>query len=114
MRMRQPVPELPVRDVPAAQAHYRDRFGFEIAWHDEGGRMGAVAHGDCALFLREVDGPIAPGTFWVFADDVDAAEAELRGLGAEIVDPVADRPWGLRQFTARDRDGHLFHFHHDL
>ncbi|WP_230374155.1 VOC family protein [Pontivivens ytuae] len=110
----QATPELPVRDVIAAQIHYRDRLGFTIAWHNEDGRIGAVAHGACAIFLRGVDGPIAPVTLWIFAADVDAACRDLTALGADIVDPLADKPWGLRQFTVRDGDGHLIHIHHDL
>lgn len=114
MKIAQPTPELPVPDLAAALAWYRDRLGFHIAWTNEAGRIAAVAHGDCALFLRETDGPCAAGTFWVFTDDVDAAEAELRALGAEIVTPLADTAWGLRQFTVRDPFGNRFHFHHDL
>ncbi|WP_253913148.1 hypothetical protein [Pseudoruegeria sp. HB172150] len=35
-------------------------------------------------------------------------------IGADIVDPIADKPWGLRQFTVKDLNGNLSHFHHDL
>jgi len=114
MELDRPTPELPVRDVRAAQEYYRDHLGFDIAWHHEEGRIGAVSHGDCAIFLRETPGDIHPGIFWIFTGDVDAAHAEFRARGAEIVEPPNDKPWGLRQFTLRDRDGHLFHFHHDL
>lgn len=114
MRIHQPTPELPVRDVIEAQHHYRDCLGFEIAWHHEHGRIGAVVHGECAIFFRERAGEWEPCVLWVFAYEVDAAEAELRALGADIVDPIADRPWGLRQFTVRDLNGHILHFHHDL
>jgi len=114
MRIAQPAPELPVPDVVEAQAYFRDRFGFEIAWHNEDGGIGAVAHGDCAIFLRQSDVPPIPATFWIFAEDVDTIHAQLAARGADLVDPVADKPWGLRQFTLRDAWGNLFYFHHDL
>lgn len=114
MKIDQPTPALPVRSVQAAQEYYRDRLGFNIGWHHEVGRIGAVSHGQCALFLAETDGDIHPGTFWIFTEDVDAAHAELTPRGAEIISPIADMPWGLRQFTLRDLHGHIFHFHHDL
>ncbi len=114
MRIDRPTPELPVRDVRTAQEYYRDRFGFEIAWHHQEGRIGAVAHGDCAIFLRESAEVIHPATFWVFAENVDEAYAELVGRGAEVLDPLEDKPWGMRQFTVRDLNGNRFHFHHEI
>lgn len=114
MQIEQPVPELPVRDVNAAQVYYRDRLGFEIAWHNTGGRIGAVSQGPCAIFLRETDASISPVTLWFFAPDVDGDYARFTALGAHVADPLSDKPWGLRQFTLRDPNGHLLHFHHDL
>jgi uncharacterized glyoxalase superfamily protein PhnB len=49
----------------------------------------------------------------VFAEDIDASYQELKSLGANIVDPLEKKPWGLRQFTVKDLDGNLFYFHHD-
>ncbi|MBF9035216.1 glyoxalase/bleomycin resistance/extradiol dioxygenase family protein [Rhodobacterales bacterium HKCCE2091] len=110
----QPVPALPVRDLSAAQAHYRDRFGFQVGWRHDEGRIGAVSHGDCAIFLREVDAPFTPHVFWVHMPDLDAAFAAFTALGAGVVAPPADQPYGLRQFTLCDLDGHIFHFHREL
>ena len=97
-----------------AQRYYRDRMGFQIQWHNEAGRIGAVSHGDCAIFLRATETDPQSATFWVFTEDVDLAHSELAARGADIVDPVADKPWGMRQFTLRDLHGNLFHFHHDI
>jgi uncharacterized glyoxalase superfamily protein PhnB len=49
----------------------------------------------------------------VFAEDIDASYQELKSSGANIVDPLEKKPWGLRQFTVEDLDGNLFYFHHD-
>ena len=114
MKIAQPTPELPVRHVETAQAYFRDRLGFEIAWHHKEGRIGAVSHGDCAIFFREAQGAIHPGTFWIFTEDVDEAFSELSKRGADIVDPIEDKPWGMRQFSVQDFNGNKFHFHHDI
>jgi hypothetical protein len=45
----QPVPELPVSDVEAAQAYHRDRLGFTIGWLDPSKDIGAVSRGDVAI-----------------------------------------------------------------
>ncbi|WP_338549222.1 VOC family protein [Roseovarius phycicola] len=114
MTFSQPVPALPVHSVVEAQHYYQEKLGFDIAWHNVEGRIGAVSHGTCALFFREVDGDVAPCVLWVFVADVDDAFAELSDRGAEVVEFPEDKPWGLRQFTVRDLHGHLYHFHCDL
>jgi len=108
-----PVPELPVIDVERAQQHYRDALGFEIAWLYPDNEIGAVSRGDVAIFFRKKAAPFEPAVHWVFADDLDATYAEFESLGANIVEPLEQKPWGLRQFTIEDLDGNRFYFHHD-
>jgi uncharacterized glyoxalase superfamily protein PhnB len=47
------------------------------------------------------------------AADIDATYQELSALGARIVEPLEQKPWGLRQFTVEDIDGNRFYFHRD-
>jgi predicted enzyme related to lactoylglutathione lyase len=108
-----PVPELPVADVERAQQHYRDALGFEIGWLYPGKEIGAVLRENATIFFRKRKPPFEPAVHWVFAEDIDATYQELQSLGANIVDPLEKKPWGLRQFTVQDLDGNLFYFHHD-
>jgi catechol 2,3-dioxygenase-like lactoylglutathione lyase family enzyme len=109
----QPVPELPVADVERAQQHYRDVLGFEIGWLYPGKEIGAVSRGNVVIFFRKREAPFEPAIHWVFADDVDLSYQELKLAGANIVDPLGKKPWGLRQFTVNDLDGNVFYFYHD-
>jgi len=109
----QPVPELPVTDVEAAQQHYRDALGFDIGWLDPGKEIGAVSRGNVAIFFRKKPPPFEAAIHWVFAEDIDATYDELKASGANIVEPLEKKPWGLRQFTVEDIDGNRFYFHHD-
>jgi len=110
----QPVPELPVADVERAQQHYRDALGFEIGWLYPGKEIGAVTRGGkVPIFFRKRKPPFEPAVHWVFAEDLDATYHELQSSGANIVEPLEKKPWGLRQFTIADLDGNLFYFHHD-
>jgi uncharacterized glyoxalase superfamily protein PhnB len=109
----QPVPELPVADVEAAQRHYRDVLGFEIGWLYPDKQIGAVSRGNAVIFLRRKQPPFEPAVHWVFAEDLDATYRELQSSGARIVEPLEKKPWGLTQFTVADVDGNLFYFHHD-
>ena len=49
----------------------------------------------------------------IFAPEIDATYQELKTAGANIVEPLEKKPWGLWQFTVADLDGNLFHIHHD-
>lgn len=99
------VPELPVADVAATQRWYRDVLGFRIEWiWDEG--YGAVCNGEARLFFVRHDGAHPTITCCAFTEAVDAVHAELVRRGAEIVSPLEDKPWGMREFTLRDPNGH--------
>jgi len=109
----QPVPELPVADVERAQQHYRDRLGFEIAWLYPTKDIGAASRGDVAIFFRKRVEPFEPAVHWVSAPDIDASYRECLDFGADVVEPLEKKPWGLWQFTVKDLDGNLFYFHSD-
>jgi predicted enzyme related to lactoylglutathione lyase len=109
----QPVPELPVADVELAQEHYRDVLGFEIGWLYPDKGIGSVLRGNVTIFFRRRTPPFEPAIHWIFAEDIDASYEELKASGAKIVDPLGEKPWGLRQFTVQDLDGNLFYIHHD-
>jgi predicted enzyme related to lactoylglutathione lyase len=108
-----PVPELPVADVERAQQHYRDALGFEIGWLYPDKGIGSVSRGNTVIFLRRRKPPFEPAVHWIFAEDLDASYRELESSGANIVEPLEKKPWGLRQFTVADVDGNRFYFHHD-
>jgi len=107
------VPELPVADVERAQQYCRDTLGFEIGWLYPGKEIGAVSRGNVAIFFRKRTPPFEPAVHWVFAEDLDASYNEMKSSGANVVEPLEKKPWGLRQFTIEDPDGNRFYFHHD-
>ncbi len=106
-----PVPELPVADVERAQQYYRDTLGFEVGWLYPTKDIGAVTRRNVTIFFRKRQPPFEPAVHWVFAEDVDAAHHEMKASGANIVDPIEDKPWRLRQFTIEDLDGNRFYIH---
>jgi hypothetical protein len=109
-----PVPELPVADVELAQQHYRDTLHCEISWLYPDKGIGAVSHGFMGpIFFRKRKPPFEPAVHWVFAEDIEASYQELQSSGANIVEPLERKPWGLRQFTVKDLDGNILYFHHD-
>jgi catechol 2,3-dioxygenase-like lactoylglutathione lyase family enzyme len=99
------VPIFPARDVPVAQAWYRNVLGLGVnwIWQDDFGSVGQ----DCVeLFLYESTEP-QPGMCSVFVDDVDVVHAHAVERGAEIVSPLEDKPWNVREFSVRDPNGNV-------
>jgi predicted enzyme related to lactoylglutathione lyase len=107
-----PTPELPVADVERAQQHYKEALGFEIGWLDPGKEIGSVSRDKAVIFFRRKTPPFEPAVHWVFAENIDATYQELQSFGANIVDPLETKPWGIKQFTVKDLDGNLFYIHH--
>lgn len=50
----------------------------------------------------------------MFVEDADRAYAKYRAAGAEIVDEIETKPWGLRSFTVKDPDGNLIGVAHEV
>lgn len=104
-------PQLPVRDVRETQRFYEDVFGCRIAWIYEE-EYGAVYHGPTELYFSQTDEAFTPSWLFVRVGDADALLASLRTRGATIVEEIATKPWGMREFTAEDNNGHRLRFGH--
>ena len=47
---------------------------------------------------------------YVYVPDADAHYARAKAEGAEIVRELADTPYGSREYSVRDVEGHLWSF----
>jgi len=72
------------------------------------------AYLELSLATQDCPSPKALGStstaLVVLVDDVDAHFQQARTRGATIVTQPQDKPWGLRQYTAEDLDGHRWEF----
>ena len=100
---------MPVDDVAAAIAHYRDVLGFHVNYqqHDLG-----VMDRDAItiLLIARTELHTGIGSFGVYIDDADALHAELSNCGANVEGPPVSYPWGLRNFRVIDPDGNRITF----
>jgi len=109
-------------DTAAAQEYLLRVFGFTAApaaSHTEGSTYREVRAGSQVIGLHPVEegmtsprlagGPTSMTV--VTVDDVDAHHTRSVAAGAQIVDPLTDKPWGIREYGARDPQGHLWYFH---
>ncbi|MES2792312.1 MAG: VOC family protein [Planctomycetota bacterium] len=51
---------------------------------------------------------------YVTVDDIDAFYREVVGNGATLIQPLADKPWRMREFGVRTPDGHRLMFGQEL
>ncbi len=97
---------LPVKDLKAALALYRDTLGFEEAWREGEFTAGLALPGTDVQLMLDQDAPEGdkPGPFFQ-VDDVDAFYAEHQGDLAFVAPPkdippgryvAFDDPWGNR------------------
>ncbi|HEX5501761.1 MAG TPA: VOC family protein [Thermomicrobiales bacterium] len=101
------VVELFVRDMARAKAFY-ERLGFAVV--EDRGTFVTLTWEGHELYLDERrDLPPPPehprANVRVMVPDVDRYWALARDMGARVLAPIADRDYGLRDFTIVDPDG---------
>jgi predicted lactoylglutathione lyase len=114
-------PEIPVLNLAAALAYYRDSLGFGIDWADEGLGLAGLSRGETRMFMstaeyRSALGVQGPMVLWLNLSDraeVDTLHAEWAAAGATIADPPELKPSKLYEFYALDIDGNYFRVFYD-
>lgn len=108
-------PILYVRDFAEAVDYYTEKLLFRKLW-DWGNPpdFGAVALGKVEIFFCR-GGQGHPGTWLsLFIEDVDDYFQRITKLGAEVIEPPANRPWGMREMQVRDPNQHVLRFGHGI
>ncbi|MFT3764581.1 MAG: VOC family protein [Minicystis sp.] len=103
---------LAVPDLARSAEFYRDVLGFEIReMGDPGWRM--FVKDACRIMAGECPDAIPPADLgdhsyfgYFVVDDVDRYHDQVCAKGVEIVKPLRDEPWGMREFGLRTVDGH--------
>jgi catechol 2,3-dioxygenase-like lactoylglutathione lyase family enzyme len=106
---------LAVHSVRESAAFYVDKLGFQIVAEPPGWIF--VARDSCMIMLGECPDDMHPSRLgchnyfaYVRVDDVDAYYEEIRRNGLSSLSPIADEPWGMREFSIRTVDGHRIRF----
>lgn len=106
------VVEVLVQDLERSLAFYT-ALGFALERRDGG--FAALRWGERWFFLDErsdlpaLQGP-ARANVRILTADVDGVWATVEALGIPVERPIADRYYGLRDFTVRDPDGFELRF----
>jgi predicted enzyme related to lactoylglutathione lyase len=94
---------LPVSEMNAAVAFYRDKLGLEVEEH---GDWSEVSAGSERIGLNASESPAGSGGAVIAfsVDDLDATVERLKGNGVEFSGEVSEHPWG-RIAPFEDPDG---------
>ncbi len=111
-------PEFFVRDVERSVAFYTERLGFTVLRKEPD--FAVIALGQSHVLLaaeahtsREwlASGPRGVGlNTRIMVDDVDAVYQRAKAAGVPIVQEIASRSYGLRDFIVADPDGFCLRF----
>ena len=102
---------LHVKDMAVALAYYRDKLGFAVSftWEDPP-RYVCLCLGDVAIHLNSYVPPAGWSHVCIFCKGIDALYAQLVARAVTVEEPIADRPYGMRDFTVIDPEGHRLVF----
>jgi uncharacterized glyoxalase superfamily protein PhnB len=107
-------PVLAVHDLERSAAWYRDVLNCEISIPDQGNWT--FCHSGMVEFMLGCCPDALPAwevgdhsyVAYLRVDDVDAFHQRAIDAGTEIVKPLTNEPWGMREFGVRTPDGHRF------
>lgn len=103
---------LAVQDLEASAAYYRDILGFKIfEVGDPGWRM--FRRDQCRIMAGHCPDALPAGELgdhsyfaYLIVDDAKQFYSELTGKNVDLIKPLRDEPWGMREFGLRTIDGH--------
>ena len=119
------IPSIRVQSMAAALAFYRDTLGFTLDSGGDDASNSSLTRGDAHLMIetaadhfgdeynaaiRERLGTPSCIALYMEAADLDELYSGLQATKARIVDPLAARAWGQREFTVEDLEGNWLTF----
>jgi catechol 2,3-dioxygenase-like lactoylglutathione lyase family enzyme len=109
-------PELYVPDVPAAVDFYRDKLGFTVGflWGEPEPVMSGVNLGEVQMFLCKGKPAPAGASVYFAVSNADDLYEFHKSNGLTIVEEIADREYGLRDYAVLDLNGYRLGFGHNI
>jgi catechol 2,3-dioxygenase-like lactoylglutathione lyase family enzyme len=106
------MPEMPVRDVRSAVEFYRDVLGFSVDYmYGDSPVYAIVKRDNVRLALLEArNSDPGDGRCYIFVREIDAYYQAVKRGDPDIIDALANRPYGMKDFALRDLDGNRLAF----
>ncbi len=112
--LKQSQPIFAVKDVKETIAFYQDVLGFESPWFwGDPVCYGGIGWGEIHVMFNQmphIAANIEGHQHHFFTDDVNSLHDRHQRAGAPIIEPIGNKPWGLREYTVRDPNGYHLRF----
>jgi catechol 2,3-dioxygenase-like lactoylglutathione lyase family enzyme len=106
---------LVVSDIQTAVEFYTNKLGFSVAFtYGDPPTFAGVNLGKVQMFLQQGEPSPKGCQVYFVVGDADELYEFHRSNGVEIAEPLDDRDYGLRDYTARDLHGYHLSFGHHL
>jgi uncharacterized glyoxalase superfamily protein PhnB len=103
-------PELPAANIEDAINYYERKLGFGVALRLPDNEYAIVERDEIAIHLFKDGSPRSAVAVHIFTPDLEQLFAELTKNGADISQPIQQKPWGNREFRVRDEFGNELKF----
>jgi len=110
---------LAVLDLTRSTHFYMSVLGLALDFEAPGWSF--LSRGNFRVMLGECSDAIPPGELgdhsyygYITVSEIDALYGEYQQSGAQFTQPLADKPWGMREFGIRTIDGHRLMFGQEL
>jgi catechol 2,3-dioxygenase-like lactoylglutathione lyase family enzyme len=106
---------LAVTDIKAAIDYYTTKLGFRpgFLW-GEPPTFAGVNLGEVQIFMEQGFPTPTGGGIYFVVSDADELYEYHRANGVEILEPIGDREYGIRDYSVRDLHGYRLTFGHYL
>jgi predicted enzyme related to lactoylglutathione lyase len=114
------MPEMPVRNLSAAVEFYTKVMGLRLE-HLHGDEYAVMRRENVRIGLKRAEPPTIPagsGRLYAFVNGIEeffeSVQGSINAAGGKLVDSLAPRPYGLKDFAIQDPDGNHLGFGEDL
>ena len=106
------MPVLKVSDIAKSSKYYQDVLGFheEFRAGEPVLTYAGVGRGMVNYHLSTGANAIEKGTIYHMVKNVDKLHDEFKAKGANIIEPLGDRSYQMRDFSLKTPDGHVLVF----
>ena len=101
-------------DVQQTVDFYCNTLGFKQHWlWEDPPTFASIGMGHVEVFIQhrpDLAGKIDGHAHCFHVEDVETLHAQHAAAGAQIISPLENKPWGLREYTVRDLNGYQLRF----
>lgn len=110
---------LAAKNLDTTESYFLDKLGFSVRFRADGWSFLSldsfhIMLGHCPDEISARDTYEHSYFAYINSEGIDEIYSDYQQRGAEIFQPISDKPWGLREFGVATPDGHRLIFGQDI